>query len=108
MDDHTARATSFGQVADAYHEFRPGPPAGAVDWLLPAVADTAVDLGAGTGALSRLLLARVPTVIAVEPDPAMRDRLGAIEGLDVREGRGEHLPVPDASVDAVVASSSWH
>jgi SAM-dependent methyltransferase len=47
-------------------------------------------------------------VIAVEPDPAMRAVLSGIDGLEVREGTGEHLPLEDASVDAVIASSSWH
>jgi SAM-dependent methyltransferase len=103
------RARSFGQVAAAYQAFRPGPPVEAIDWVLDRTATTAVDLGAGTGALSRLLVDRVPRVIAVEPDPAMRQQLQAsVAGLDVREGTGEHLPVEDGSVDLVAASSSWH
>jgi SAM-dependent methyltransferase len=108
MDDQQARASSFGRVADAYEAFRPGPPAEAIDWILSTPARTAVDLGAGTGALSRLLLPRVPTVIAVEPDAAMRALLGSIDGLDATDGTGEHLPIGDGSVDAVIASSSWH
>jgi SAM-dependent methyltransferase len=109
MDQDQDRARSFGQVAAAYQAFRPGPPAEAVDWVLDGPARTVVDLGAGTGALSRLLVDRAPHVIAVEPDPAMRRELEAsVDGLDVREGTGEHLPVDDASVDAIVASSSWH
>jgi SAM-dependent methyltransferase len=109
MDDEQRRARSFGTVAAAYEEFRPGPSLDAIDWILDRPVTTAVDLGAGTGALSRLLVERVPAVIAVEPDEAMREQLrGTIDGLDVREGAGEHLPVERASVDAIVASSSWH
>ncbi len=62
------RAASFGGVADHYERFRPGPPLEAVEWILPERARTVVDLGAGTGALSRLLVDRVDEVIAVEPD----------------------------------------
>ena len=109
MDVQQTRARSFGQVAGDYEAFRPGPPLDAVDWILSTPVVSAVDLGAGTGALSRLLVERVPDVIAVEPDAAMRAVLQAgIPGLDVREGTGEQIPVADGSIDAIIASSSWH
>jgi SAM-dependent methyltransferase len=103
------RARSFGQVASEYEVFRPGPPVEAVEWILDRPVSTVVDVGAGTGALTRLLVGRVPLVVAIEPDPAMRDQLqAAVGGIDVREGTGEHLPVESATVDVVAASSSWH
>ncbi len=103
------RAASFGGVADHYERFRPGPPLEAVEWILPERARTVVDLGAGTGALSRLLVDRVDEVIAVEPDARMRTVLAdAVPGVRAVEGRGESMSLPDASVDAVIASSSWH
>jgi SAM-dependent methyltransferase len=103
------RASSFGQAAAAYERYRPGPPAEAVDWLLPARVDTVVDLGAGTGALTRLLTGRADRVIAVEPDERMRAVLAAeVRDVTVVEGRGESMPVGDRAADAVVASSSWH
>jgi SAM-dependent methyltransferase len=109
MDDPQLRARSFGQIAAGYEAFRPGPPAAAIDWILDRPVTTVVDLGAGTGALSRLLVDRVPSVIAVEPDGAMREVLETtVRRADAREGTGEHLPVDDHSVDAIVASSSWH
>ena len=108
MDDQR-RARSFGSVATDYEAFRPGPPVNAVEWILNRPVSTVVDVGAGTGALSRLLVGRVPNVVAVEPDAAMRDQLRAgVDGIDVRDGTGEHLPVDSGSVDAVAASSSWH
>ena len=70
---------------------------------------TVVDLGAGTGALSRLLVGRADEVVAVEPDDRMRAVLAeAVPGARALAGRGEAIPLPDASVDAVMASSSWH
>jgi SAM-dependent methyltransferase len=88
------RASSFGDVASHYERFRPG---------------TAVDLGAGTGALSRVLLDRAEHVIAVEPDERMRAVLaGSVPSVQVLAGRGEAIPLPGATADAVVASTSWH
>jgi len=103
------RASSFGTVAALYQRYRPGPPIEAVAWLLPAPTDTVIDLGAGTGALTRLLTARAERVIAVEPDERMRSILEAeVAGVTVLEGRGESMPVPDGIADAVLASSAWH
>jgi SAM-dependent methyltransferase len=109
VEQKAERAASFGGVADHYERFRPGPPLEAVEWILPERARRVVDLGAGTGALSRLLVDRVDEVIAVEPDARMRSVLtDAVPGVRAVEGRGESMPLPDASVDAVIASSSWH
>jgi SAM-dependent methyltransferase len=107
--DDVARSTSFGKVAQHYDTFRPGPPVDVVRWLFPEAVDTVVDIGAGTGALSRLLRDVARRVVAVEPDPEMRQLLAAsIAGLVVLDGTGESLPVPEGSADGVVASSSWH
>jgi SAM-dependent methyltransferase len=104
-----ARAGSFGAAASHYDRYRPGPSADAVDWILPAGAERVVDLGAGTGGLSRVLIDRVDQVIAVEPDDRMRAVLAdELPTVDARAGRGDAMPVEDHSVDAVIASSSWH
>jgi SAM-dependent methyltransferase len=104
-----ARATSFGLVADDYDRLRPGPPADALDWLVPADCEIAVDLGAGTGLFSRALTGQVGQVIAVEPDDRMRAVLAARSpGVRAVAGRGEAIPLPDATVDAVFVSSAWH
>lgn len=103
------RSTSFGAVAQHYETFRPGPPGDAVRWLFPEKVDTVVDVGAGTGALARLLTEVASRVIAVEPDPDMRQVLAAsVPGIVALDGTGEALPVGDDSADGVVASSSWH
>jgi SAM-dependent methyltransferase len=103
------RAVSFGTVAADYDRWRPGPIGEVADWLLPPAAALVVDLGAGTGALTRLLVERVATVVAVEPDERMRRVLAErVPSAEVVAGRGEAIPLGDGSADAVLASSSWH
>lgn len=104
-----ARALSFGAASDAYDRFRPGPPAAVLDWLLPADAHDVVDIGAGTGALTRHLVERVGHVTAVEPDPEMRRVLvRRAPAATAVAGTAEALPVADASQDAVLGASMWH
>jgi SAM-dependent methyltransferase len=100
---------SFGAIADDYDRLRPGPPEAAVDWLLPEHCEVAIDLGAGTGLLTRVLAGKVARVIAVEPDERMRSVLLARSpGVRVLEGSGEAIPVADGSADGVFVSSAWH
>jgi SAM-dependent methyltransferase len=100
---------SFGAIAEDYDQLRPGPSDAAVDWLLPAHCAVAVDLAAGTGLLTRALARKVPRVVAVEPDERMAAVLRARSpGVDVRQGTGEAIPLPDASADGVFVSSAWH
>ena len=102
-------AGSFGRVAETYDRVRPGPAPAAVDWLVPAGCGAAVDLAAGTGLFTRALLGRVPVITAVEPDGRMRAVLAErTEGVRVLDGRGEVIPLPDASVDGVFVSTAWH
>lgn len=100
---------SFGSIAEDYDGLRPRPPREAVDWLVPPGCAVAVDVGAGTGLFTRTLVDRAAQVIAVEPDARMREVLAARSpGVRVVEGRGETIPLPDASADAVFVSSAWH
>jgi SAM-dependent methyltransferase len=110
QDEVTAiLSRSFGAVADEYDRLRSGPSAEALDWLLPDGATALLELGAGTGVLTRLLAERVPRVVAVEPDERMRAVLSdRATGAEVVAGRAEQIPAPDESVDAVLAASAWH
>ncbi|MHA6624109.1 class I SAM-dependent methyltransferase [Pseudonocardia sichuanensis] len=110
MDPHRAR--SFGSAATQYALHRPGYPDAAVDWALAPLPGGAglqlLDLAAGTGKLTTSLLPR-GTVVAVEPDPAMRAELRTrVPGVDAREGSAEEIPLPDAAVDAVLVGQAWH
>jgi SAM-dependent methyltransferase len=110
QDEHTAiLSRSFGAVADEYDRLRSGPSEEAIDWLVPAEASDVLELGAGTGILTRLLVARAAHVTAVEPDDRMHAVLVAsgVEA-DIRVGHAEELPVETASYDVVIAASAWH
>src|ERR1700761_4912553 len=100
---------SFGSIAEDYDGLRPQAPRQAVDWLVPADCGVAVDLGAGTGVFTRMLVGSAAEVIAVEPDARMRAVLAARSpGVRVVEGHGESIPLPDAAADALFVSSAWH
>ncbi|WP_144765744.1 class I SAM-dependent methyltransferase [Curtobacterium sp. 9128] len=102
-------AQSFGAAADAYERGRPGYPESVASWLAPAPVARAVDVGAGTGKFTAVLTAVAGSVTAVEPDAAMRERLArAVPGVDVLDGTGEAIPVPDGSADLVTFAQSWH
>ncbi len=103
------RAFSFGQQAETYDRFRPAPPPAAVEWVLSTSCPIALDLGAGTGALSRRMAARASSVVAVEPDPRMLSVLARRSPTVIPvEGLAEHLPFGGSTVDAVMISSAWH
>ncbi len=105
----STRALSFGSIAVDYHRYRPRTPRKLLDWLLPATARDVVDLAAGTGALTELLVQRAVSVTAVEPDPGMREVLiAAAPAAVVVAGTAEAIPLPDACADALFAASAWH
>ena len=70
---------------------------------------TVLDLGAGTGKLTRDLVPRFGHVIAVEPDEAMRAVLAdVVPAAEALAGRAETIPVGDDSVDAVFTAEAFH
>ena len=102
-------ATSFGRVADAYERGRPGYPDEAVRWLVGEEPRDVVDVGAGTGKLTRSLVALGHRVTAVEPLPEMLEQLvAAAPGAFDLLGSAEVIPLPDASADVVTAAQAFH
>ena len=107
------RARSFDAAAADYERHRPEYPADAIRWAAETLGLTrgarVLDLGAGTGKLTRGLLAGGFDVVAVEPGGTMRAQLERVlPGVDVHEGSAEAIPLPDASVDAVAAGQAYH
>ncbi|MGC4880696.1 class I SAM-dependent methyltransferase [Micromonospora sp. DT43] len=103
-------SSSFGSAASAYAEHRPDYAQAAVRWALEfAPGSRVLDLGAGTGKLTATLVAAGADVVAVEPDPAMLSELRrAMPAVRALPGSAEAIPLPDASVDAVVAGNALH
>jgi SAM-dependent methyltransferase len=101
------RRLTFGAHADAYERARPEWPEQAARWLFPEDAELVVELGAGTGKLTRAVAALGVRVVAVEPDPRMLAVLRGL-GLEGVEGSAEAIPFEDGTADAVVAGSSLH
>jgi SAM-dependent methyltransferase len=101
------RRLTFGAHADAYERARPAWPEEVARWLVPDGAELVVEVGAGTGKLTRALAALDLRVVAVEPDPRM---LAVLRGLGLQgvEGSAEEIPFDDGVADAVVAGSSLH
>ena len=112
MDVHI-EATGFNARAADYEKGRPSYPPEAVQWLVSCLAigpgATVVDLAAGTGKLTRLLVGTGATVVAVEPMAGMRAVLAEqVPGVEVLEGTAEQLPLPEGSASAITVAQAFH
>lgn len=106
-------ASGFAGAVDAYEQGRPSYPANAVAGVARELgltaASTVLDLAAGTGKLTRLLVPLVDRVIAVEPSGPMRAELcRQLPSVDALAGTAEAIPLADASVDAVFVAEAFH
>jgi SAM-dependent methyltransferase len=110
---HRAAERGFGAAAGTYERSRPDYPSEAIDRLVQELELTrscrAMDLGAGTGKLTRLLLPAGPTLVAVEPVEAMRGAFSSVlPGVRLVGGVAEDLPFADGTFDAVVCAQAFH
>src|SRR5262245_5405570 len=103
------------KVAD-YVSSRPDYPDALFDELKlacqPGPGSVVADVGAGTGLLTYGLLVRGYSVVAVEPNHAMREAanslLGTFAGYRSVDGSAEGIPLQDCSVDLVTAAQAFH
>jgi SAM-dependent methyltransferase len=95
-----------------YDQVRPSYPVEAIRWALAPLGPGhhhVADVGAGTGILTRVLGSMGHEVVAIEPDPHMRDQLSAATpGVEVLDGPAEAIPLPDGLLDAAVAGQAYH
>jgi SAM-dependent methyltransferase len=108
VDPIASRA--FGSRAEQYEEGRPGwPPAPIVALIERFDARTVLDLAAGTGKLTRILVEHVDAVLAIEPVDGMRRVLERrVPEARLLDGTAEAIPLPDASLDAVFVAEAFH
>lgn len=108
------RRSAFGNWAREYDRYRPGYPPALFDYLLnlngtPIPEQRVVDMGAGTGQLSRGFIEAGCHVDAVEPDNRMREVLAETPGLNSAvAGTAEQLPFADASATVIAGAQMWH
>lgn len=110
QNERLLHASSFGAAAGAYAEHRPDYAPAAVRWSLEtAPGPRVLDLGAGTGKLTAALVEHGADVVAVEPDTAMLAELRrSLPTVRALSGSAESIPLPDGSVDAVLAGNAMH
>lgn len=112
-DVHHTATDGYTLAADNYVNGRPDYPLVIVDWLRDSLGlvagKTVLDLGAGTGKFTPRLVATGARVIAVEPVAKMLEKLSAaLPGVEALAGTAYAIPLPDASVDAVVCAQAFH
>jgi SAM-dependent methyltransferase len=109
---HQTAAIGYARAADIYDGARPDYPPQALDFFFEHFAlktKTVLEVGAGTGKLTKLLLARGAAVTAIEPVPAMRRNFQRLlPGIPVWEGSAERIPFPQHSYDVICCAQSFH
>ncbi|HEY6838339.1 MAG TPA: methyltransferase domain-containing protein [Geobacteraceae bacterium] len=110
---HRTAAEGFTRAAASYERGRPGYPTAAIDLLVNGLSlgpgKVVVEAGAGTGKFTRLLAPSGARIIAVEPVAEMRGKLSALlPEVEVLDATAESVPLPDNSVDAMVAAQAFH
>jgi SAM-dependent methyltransferase len=107
------RARSFETAAAEYERHRPAYPVEALRWAAEQLGlhegARVLDVGAGTGKLSRGLVSVGFEVVAVEPGaPMLAELRKAVSDVETLEGSAESIPLPDASVDAAFSGQAFH
>ncbi|MFL5960632.1 MAG: class I SAM-dependent methyltransferase [Gaiellaceae bacterium] len=113
MSDRAARSRSFETVAADYERYRPDYPEEALRWAAERIGlepgARVLDVGAGTGKLTRGLVALGFEVVAVEPGAPMLEQLrAAVPEAEALVGPAEAIPLPAASVEAAFAGQAFH
>jgi MOSC domain-containing protein YiiM len=110
---HPIAARGFDAGADAYERGRPDYPAEAVASIVNLLelrpGRVLLELGAGTGKMTRQLAPAGARILAIEPVAGMRAKLvDEVPDAELLDGTAEAVPLPAGSVDAVVAAQAFH
>ncbi|HET6242040.1 MAG TPA: class I SAM-dependent methyltransferase [Arthrobacter sp.] len=100
---------SFQDGGEHYERVRPGYPAESADWLIPAGAKDAADIGAGTGKFTALLVERGLHTVAIDPSVDMLEQLRrTLPGVSAVVGTAEHTGLEPETLDLVTVAQAWH
>jgi len=100
---------SFQDGGEHYERVRPGYPAESADWLVPAGAQDAADIGAGTGKFTALLVERGLHTVAIDPSADMLEQLRrTLPGVSAVVGTAEHTGLEPETLDLVTVAQAWH
>src|SRR5688500_12482036 len=100
-DGRVVRA--FGELADLYDRVRPDYPPAAIEWLTGPGRLAVIELGAGTGKLTKRLVDAGHDVLAVDPAPEMLAVLQEnLRGVHTAVAGAEAIPAASRSADVVV------
>jgi SAM-dependent methyltransferase len=113
MAVHEVAEEGFGREAEAYERVRPSYPADAVAWLADNLrlrpGRVVLDLAAGTGKFTRLLVSFGATVLAAEPVEGMRRGfVAAVPGVPMVAAVAEALPIAPRSLHAITVAQAFH
>jgi SAM-dependent methyltransferase len=100
----------FSSHATAYAAFRPTYPPELAAWLaaIAPAPGLALDVGAGSGQLSRLLAEHFEQVVATEPSARQIESAVRHPKIDYRVAPAERCDLPDGSIDLLTAAQAAH
>ena len=117
MDANGSDSTKrFSDRVSDYTRYRPGYPVESIDWIYDNVPlssnSTIADIGSGTGIFTEALVSKACSVVAVEPNEAMRlesdRRLSTYPNYTSIDGTAEHTKLDSNSIDLVTAAQAFH
>ena len=107
LHEDRRRASSFGDDAERYDRVRPQYPGELIDALMADGPHQVLDVGCGTGIVSRLFSARGCDVLGLEPDPRMAE-VARLSGVVVEAGTIEEWDAGGRRFDLLTAGQAWH
>lgn len=110
-DKRTRMAAAFQQGGERYDRARPGYPSSSLEWLQDGAGEIhdALDVGAGTGKYTELMVAQGWRVLAVDPSPDMLAQLQRkLPQVETVTGTAEDTTLADRSMDLAVVAQAWH
>lgn len=113
LNIHEKAAVGFDRAGDSYERGRPEYPKESVEFLVNNLqinkSSIVVDLGAGTGKFTKLILPYSDNVVAVEPVEGMRNKFASLfPDIGILNGTAEKIPLEDKSADVVVVAQAFH